>query len=193
MHRGVYFGAEGETEHSSLVSDPIPEFTYKRMERRWALQFAQGSLKIGSLFYYRTFKNDSGMIVDPHEGLEGVEIFHRAAFGTVSAGNLSVVDLVLRKEHWWRECAELFKGHQTMIVQVRCSLEELERRERDRGDREIGMARWQCANMANSSLCDFEVDTTRLSTTEAVDAMLVHLSTQPRLAALGNYRRAEPR
>ena len=119
--------------------------------------------------------------------------FHRATFGTVSAGNFSVVDLVLRKEHWWRECAELFKGHQTMIVQVRCSLEELERRERDRGDREIGMARWQCANMANSSLCDFEVDTTRLSTTEAVDAMLVHLSTQPRPTALGNYRRAEPR
>jgi len=54
MHRGHYLDARtGSTEHPSLVSDPIPEFIYKKMERRWALKFAQGSVKIGSLFYYR--------------------------------------------------------------------------------------------------------------------------------------------
>jgi len=44
------------------------------MERRWAQRFAEGSVKIGSLFYYRTIKDDSGMIVDPHEGVEEVEV-----------------------------------------------------------------------------------------------------------------------
>lgn len=73
-HSGVYIDAQGGTEHPSLVSDPIPEFFYKKMERRWALALAQGSVKIGSLHYYRTIKDDSGMIVDPHEGIEVAEI-----------------------------------------------------------------------------------------------------------------------
>jgi len=74
-HRGNYLDAQtGSTEHPSLVSDVIPEFIYKKMERRWALKFAEGAVKIGSLFYYRTLKDDSGMIVDPHEGLEVAEV-----------------------------------------------------------------------------------------------------------------------
>jgi hypothetical protein len=75
-HRAFYFDARTgpSTEHPSLVSDAIPEFIYKKMERRWALKFAEGSVKIGSLFYYRTVKDESGMIVDPHEGLEAVEV-----------------------------------------------------------------------------------------------------------------------
>jgi hypothetical protein len=52
MHRGQYLDARtGSTEHPSLASDPIPEFIYKKMERCWALKFAEGSVKIGSLFY----------------------------------------------------------------------------------------------------------------------------------------------
>jgi hypothetical protein len=75
IHRAHYLDARtGGTQHPSLVSDAIPDFIYKKMERRWAHKFAEGSVKIGSLFYYRTLKDDSGMIVDPHEGLEGAEV-----------------------------------------------------------------------------------------------------------------------
>jgi hypothetical protein len=74
-NRAHYFDFRtGSTEHPSLVSDPIPEFIYKKMERRWALKFAEGSVKIGSLFEYRDCKDKSGMIVDPHEGLEQAEV-----------------------------------------------------------------------------------------------------------------------
>ena len=38
------------------------------------MKFAEGSVQIGSLLYYRTIKDDSGMIVDPHEGLELAEV-----------------------------------------------------------------------------------------------------------------------
>jgi hypothetical protein len=84
-HRAVYFDGQGG-EHPSLVSDPIPEFIYKKMERRWAVAFAQGSVKIGSLFYYRTIKDDSGMIVDPHEGLEVAEVPEDSPFLAVMSG-----------------------------------------------------------------------------------------------------------
>jgi len=75
MHSGHYLDArDGSTKHPTLISDPIPQFIYKKMERRWALTFAQGSVRVGSLFYYRTIPDPSGMIVDPHEGLEGFEV-----------------------------------------------------------------------------------------------------------------------
>lgn len=75
VHKAQYLDARtGGTEHPSVISDPFPELIYKKMERRWAFKFAQGSVKIGSLFYYRTLKDDSGMIVDPHEGLEETEV-----------------------------------------------------------------------------------------------------------------------
>jgi hypothetical protein len=52
----------------------MPDFIYKKMERRWASAFAQGSVRIGSLSYYRTIEDESGTIVDPHEGVEETEV-----------------------------------------------------------------------------------------------------------------------
>ncbi|MCG5054500.1 MAG: hypothetical protein KA712_16165 [Myxococcales bacterium] len=102
VHRANYLNVPtGATEHPSLVSDPIPQFIYKKMERRWALEFVQGSVKIGSLFYYRTIKDDSGMIVDPHEGLEVCEVTEDLVTGSpmlamISRGNPPAVGSRLR-------------------------------------------------------------------------------------------------
>jgi hypothetical protein len=85
VHRAIYHDARtGSSEHPSLISDPIPRYIYKKMEKRWALRFAEGSVKIGSLFCYRypTFLDDSGMIVDPHEGLEVAEITEELVKGS---------------------------------------------------------------------------------------------------------------
>jgi len=104
MHRGHYLDARtGSTEHPSLASDPIPEFIYKKMERRWAITFAQGSVKIGSLFYYRTLRDDSRTIVDPHEGLEEAEVTENLVsespmLAMISHGKLPAVGSRLRTE-----------------------------------------------------------------------------------------------
>jgi len=104
MYRAHYLDARtGGTDHPSLVSDPIPEFIYKKMERRWAFKFAEGSVKIGSLFFYRTIKDDSGMIVDPHEGLEEFEVTGELAAGSpmlamISRGKLPPVGSRVRNE-----------------------------------------------------------------------------------------------
>lgn len=45
MHRSQYLDARTDsTEHPSLASDPIPEFFNEKMERRWVLKFAEGSV-----------------------------------------------------------------------------------------------------------------------------------------------------
>ncbi len=104
-HRAHYLDARTgrSAEHPSLVSDPIPEFIYKKMERRWALKFAQGSVKVGSLFYYRTIKDNSGLIVDPHEGLEECEVTEELVAGSpllamIAHGNPPPVGSRLRRE-----------------------------------------------------------------------------------------------
>jgi chloramphenicol 3-O phosphotransferase len=49
---------------------------------------------------------------------------------------------------------------------VYCSVEELERREHTRGDRQIGLAREQQATIHNSVIYDIEVDTSILNLEE---------------------------
>ena len=75
MHHGHYVDAvTGSRVHPSLTSDSIPKFIYKKMERHVAGMFANGSVQIGSLAYYRTITDVSGMIVDSHEGVEEFEV-----------------------------------------------------------------------------------------------------------------------
>jgi hypothetical protein len=104
VHRAHYIDARtGGTDHPSLVSDPIPEFIYKKMVRRWALEFAKGSVQIGSLFFYRTIPDKSGMIVDPHEGVEVFEVTRDLAaespmLAMITDGNVPPVGSRIRNE-----------------------------------------------------------------------------------------------
>jgi hypothetical protein len=104
VHRAHYIDARtGSTEHPSLISDPIPEVIYKKMVRRWALEFSRGSVQIGSLLFYRTIPDASGMIVDPHEGVEEVEVTEDLAAGSpmlamIAKGNRPQVGSRLRNE-----------------------------------------------------------------------------------------------
>jgi hypothetical protein len=114
VKRGHYLDARtGSTEHPSLVSDPIPEFIYKKMGRQWALRFSEGSVKIGSLFYYRTIKDESGMIVDPHEGLEEAEVTGELEaepmLAMIAKGNLPPAGSRLRTEAPVRPFYELLE------------------------------------------------------------------------------------
>ena len=51
-----------------------------------------------------------------------------------------IVDHVLQEEFW---LSEMILNEKTIFVGVYCSLEELERREKRCGDRDIGIVRYQ--------------------------------------------------
>lgn len=95
--------------------------------------------------------------------------FHRAVAGMAAAGNNVVVDHVLSEEWRLRDCLALFPARDVVLVGVRCSLEELERRERERGDRPVGLAARQYHQVHAHGLYDVECDT---STASAVDCAL---------------------
>ncbi|HLJ55107.1 MAG TPA: hypothetical protein VKT77_08695 [Chthonomonadaceae bacterium] len=103
------------------------------------------------------------------------EAFERAAFmpglyaaipGCFAAlalfGNNLIVEDVARPLQL-RNYTESFAGCEVLLVSVRCHLEELERRERERADRQIGRAREQVEQGIVHALDiqDLEVDTAR--------------------------------
>lgn len=51
-------------------------------------------------------------------------------------GNNVVLDSVIGNDKWFNSCIELLSDHAVIFVVVKCSKEELARREQLRGDRE---------------------------------------------------------
>ncbi len=112
-----------------------------------------------------------------HEGLKGaiddiVSDMYRFIREEVSAGKDIVVDHVLEKEQWLEECIQAFKGIEVLFVGVRCTLKLLERREKKRGDRYPGLARFHFGRVHKYCIYDLEVDTSKLSPTEC--AVLIY-------------------
>ena len=71
----------------------------------------------------------------------------------------AIVDHVLDNKSSLLECLRLLKDFPVLFVGVHCSIEELERREKDRGDRKIGLSRCQLAYVHQHEIYDIEVNT----------------------------------
>ncbi len=105
--------------------------------------------------------------------------FHRAVAGMAAAGNDVVVDHVLSEEWRLLDCLGLFAARDVVLVGVRCSLEELERRERQRGDRPVGLAVSQFDQVHAHGLYDIECDTTAASAADCARQISNFLPQRP--------------
>ncbi|MEU9609198.1 AAA family ATPase [Streptomyces sp. NPDC048057] len=85
--------------------------------------------------------------------------FHRAVAGMAAAGNNVVVDHVLSEPWRLEDCLALFPADQVVLVGVHCPVDELERRERARGDRPAGLAASQVPRVHAHGTYDVECDT----------------------------------
>ena len=83
--------------------------------------------------------------------------FHRVLPAFAGAGNDLIVEHIIESKSWLHDLLELLHSFDVFFVGVHCPLTELERRERERGDRQIGEARF---HMKTHDYClyDFEVD-----------------------------------
>lgn len=80
--------------------------------------------------------------------------FHRAVAGMAAGGNNVVVDHVLSEPWQLLDCVALFAPEDVVLVGVHCPLQELERREQERGDRAPGLAaRPICSNCSPPTPC----------------------------------------
>jgi chloramphenicol 3-O phosphotransferase len=88
--------------------------------------------------------------------------FHRAVVGMAFAGNDVVMDYVFSEPWRLRDCLTVMRDIRVILVAVRCDLDELERREQSRGDRELGSARAQADVVHAHGDYDIEVRSDRM-------------------------------
>lgn len=93
----------------------------------------------------------------PAERMRFFNGFHRAIPAFAYAGNNLIVEHIIEFDWWLADLKRLLVGYDVFFVGVHCPLEELEQRERQRGDRTIGEAAY---HLKTHDYCiyDFEVD-----------------------------------
>ncbi|GGZ19155.1 chloramphenicol phosphotransferase [Streptomyces inusitatus] len=114
--------------------------------------------------------------------------FHRAVAGMAAAGNNIVVDHVLSQPWRLADCLELFVPEDVVLVGVRCPLEEVERRERARGDRLEGLAARQFDHVHAHGVYDIECDTGAATPAECARRIAETLPLLPRPTAFTRLR-----
>jgi chloramphenicol 3-O phosphotransferase len=122
-------------------------------------------------------------IIENEEIIENsvISLFHHYIMAFSMIGKNIIVDHVMIEPRWMEECIRLLHNTQTFYVGVHCPLDELERRERDRRDRPIGLAKAQFEIVHKYSKYDLEVNTIYNSITEC--AILIKefiITNQPR-------------
>jgi chloramphenicol 3-O phosphotransferase len=107
----------------------------------------------------------TGIVVD--RALSGMR---RAIAALAASGNNLIVDEVL-----WRgevsEYRELLGEYGLRFVGLFAPLDVLEERERQRGDRHVGLARWQHDRVHRNISYDLELDANKFSAAERAEAI----------------------
>src|SRR5262249_16210086 len=103
--------------------------------------------------------------------------FHGCIAALVKAGNKVIVDTVLDTKESMEECACLFEPYHTLWVGVHCPLEELERREKTRGDRDMGLAKQQLPVVHLHARYDIEINTLENSPEQCAENIRQYLVT----------------
>jgi chloramphenicol 3-O phosphotransferase len=87
--------------------------------------------------------------------------FHRCLPALARAGNNLIVDHIIEQEQWLADLVELLAPFDVFFVGVHCPLPELERRERQRGDRRPGEAQRDFLTAHRFTEYDLAIDATR--------------------------------
>ncbi len=93
--------------------------------------------------------------------------FHGCLPVLAETGNNLIVDHIIENEMWMSDLVKLLTGLDVFFVGVHCPLPELERRERERGDRRVGEARTDYQVVHGFAEYDLEIDSMQPCQTNA--------------------------
>jgi chloramphenicol 3-O phosphotransferase len=95
--------------------------------------------------------------------------FHRAAAATADSGQRLVIDDMMFEPWLLDDWTDVLQPYEVMLVGLHCSLDELERREGCRSDRDPGFARGHLARVHQCMTYDVELHTDRSSVAQCAD------------------------
>lgn len=87
--------------------------------------------------------------------------YHRCLPALAAAGNHLLVEHIVETATWMARLLELLEPFDVYFIGIHCPLDELERRERQRGDRREGEARGDFAIVHTFGTYDLEIDSTQ--------------------------------
>jgi chloramphenicol 3-O phosphotransferase len=90
--------------------------------------------------------------------------FHATIPALAAAGNNLLVEHIVENADWMARLLGLLRGFDVFFVGLHCPLEELQRRERERGDRRIGEA--QADYETTHTFCLYDLEITSLAPVE---------------------------
>jgi chloramphenicol 3-O phosphotransferase len=102
--------------------------------------------------------------------------YHRVVAALVSTGNDVIMDYPLSEPWRLADLLEVLDGYDVTLVDVHCSVPELDRRERERGDRRRGLAASQTQVYAHGDN-DIVVDTTHTAAADCARSIVERLVT----------------
>ncbi|MYV39520.1 AAA family ATPase [Streptomyces sp. SID1328] len=114
--------------------------------------------------------------------------FHRSVAAMAGVGNDLVVDHVLSEPWRLTDCLTVLPPEDVVFVGVHCAREELERRERARGDREAGLAALQYDLVHAHGDYDLECDTSTASPRACAERIRDFLPHRPAPTAFSRLR-----
>ncbi|MBB4752018.1 chloramphenicol phosphotransferase CPT family protein [Actinoplanes lobatus] len=117
--------------------------------------------------------------------------YHRAVAAMASAGNDVIMDYPLSEQWRVADLLETLAEYDVTLVEVRCSPDELERRERRRGDRPIGLALSQALVYTHGEF-DIVVDTTDTGPGECAEQIVRSLGALVSPKAFDRLRLRQP-
>jgi chloramphenicol 3-O phosphotransferase len=95
--------------------------------------------------------------------------FHRSIAAFAEAGNDLIVEHIVEQQSWADQLAALLAGLDVFWIGVHAPIDELERRERERGDRSIGEARY---HLKTHGFCSYDLD---VDTNEPIDGLVARI------------------
>lgn len=122
-----------------------------------------------------------GIRIEVNEtGQRLVRGMHRSVAALARAGNDVIFETVLLEPDWGVDLREALSELEVTWVGVRCPLEVIEKRERERGNRVVGQARGHYNTVHEGLSYDIEVDTSTLQPHEAARAVATYIQSSGR-------------
>lgn len=121
--------------------------------------------------FFKTLEVNGKPVVEVATGAVGKTLFkgmRHAMAALAEQGNNLIIDEVLIGDGM-QEYVKLFSAYQVFYVGIFAPLDVIEERERLRGDRLIGLARWQYDIVHEGKSYDLEIDASQLSPLECAE------------------------
>ena len=109
-----------------------------------------------------------------HQLISGM---HHSIAAMLKRGNSVIADHVMIERKWVEEAAELFSQFEAFWIGIRCPVEVIEQREKERKNRTLGSARLQFDVVHAWAEYDLEIDSSKSTPDESAETIIQFIET----------------